>query len=169
MVKQEKERRKNNVSPEGRARMGIAGTKNMTQWHASGAVRVVAAENQDAVNRATALIDKTIAELGGEMKLSARQAALIESQRTCLLVLMLAQVRLKRRGVHIRSGQKPDALLGVISTYSVLVRKNLDALGVLKGDPVPGDTIAEINAEYAEKHRREAAVAAEASDGNHDS
>jgi hypothetical protein len=123
-------RRKNNVSPEGRARQAIAGTKNMLEWHHSGVVRMVAAENEDAVKRAEALIDKTIAELGGQAKLSARQASLIESQRTCLLVLTLAQARLMRKGVLIRSSHHPDPLLGIVAQYSVLVRKNLEALGV---------------------------------------
>jgi hypothetical protein len=127
-------RRKNNVSPEGRARQAIAGTKNMMEWHASGVVRMVAAENEDAVKRAETLIAKTVEELGGETKLSARQASLIESQRTALLVLTLAQARLMRKGVLIRSSHRPDPLLGVIATYSVLVRKNLEALGIPKDD-----------------------------------
>jgi hypothetical protein len=134
MVKRDETRRKNNVSPEGRARMGIAGTKNMLEWHRSGVVRMVAAENQDAVARAESLIDKTVAELGGETKLSATQASLIESQRTCLLVLTLAQARLMRKGVLIRSSHRPDPLLDVIATYSTLVRKNLEALGIPNED-----------------------------------
>jgi hypothetical protein len=132
MAMKEKKRRTNNVSAEGRARQAIAGTRNMMAWHHSGVVRMVAAENQDAVERATALIDKTVAELGGEAKLSATQASLIESQRTCLLVLTLAQARLMRKGVLIRSSNKPDELLDVIAQYSVLVRKNLEALGIPK-------------------------------------
>ena len=132
MVKKDEKRRRNNVSAEGRARQAIAGTRNLMVWHHSGVVRMVAAENQDAVERAESLIDKTVAELGGETKLSATQASLIESQRTCLLVLTLAQARLMRKGVLIRSSNKPDELLDVIATYSVLVRKNLEALGIPK-------------------------------------
>jgi hypothetical protein len=136
MVKKDEKRRTNNVSAEGRARQAIAGTRNLMVWHHSGVVRMVAAENQDAVERAESLIDKTVAELGGETKLSATQASLIESQRTCLLVLTLAQARLMRKGVLIRSSNKPDELLDVIATYSVLVRKNLEALGIPKdADP----------------------------------
>jgi hypothetical protein len=134
MGTKDEKRRTNNVSPEGRARQAIAGTKNMLEWHRSGVVRMVAAENQDAVERAETLIEKTVAELGGETKLSATQASLIESQRTCLLVLTLAQARLMRKGVLIRSSNKPDELLDVIATYSVLVRKNLEALGIPKDD-----------------------------------
>jgi hypothetical protein len=134
MGMKDEKRRTNNVSPEGRARQAIAGTKNMLEWHHSGVVRMVAAENQDAVERAEALIEKTVAELGGETKLSARQASLIESQRTALLVLTLAQGRLMRKGVLIRSSNKPDELLGIIATYSTLVRKNLEALGIPKED-----------------------------------
>lgn len=40
-----------------------------------------------------------------------------------------------RKGVLIRSSNKPDELLGVIATYSVLVRKDLEALGIPKDAP----------------------------------
>ena len=39
-----------------------------------------------------------------------------------------------RKGVLTRSSNKPDELLNVIATYSVLVRKNLEALGIPKDD-----------------------------------
>ena len=50
-------------------------------------------------------------------------------------MLTLAQARLIRKGVLIRSSNKPDELLDVIAQYSVLVRKNLEALGIT--DAVP--------------------------------
>jgi hypothetical protein len=133
MAMKDEKRRKINVSPEGRLRQGVAGAKNMARWHRNGGVQMVARENQDAAERAESLIDKTVAELGGKTKLSARQASLIESQRTCLLVLCLSQARLARKGVRVLvRGNRPDPLLDVIATYSVLVRKNLEALGIPK-------------------------------------
>ena len=130
----ETRRRTNRVSVEGRARMGIAGTKNLAEWHASDFTRLIAAANADAVARAESLIAKTVTELGGEDRLNARQASLIESQRTALLVLCLAQARLKRRGVVLRNNAM-DPLLQIIATYSTLVRKNLEALGVSDNAP----------------------------------
>lgn len=125
---------------------------------------MVARENEDAAKRAESLIERTVAELGGTAKLSARQASLIESQRTCLLVLCLSQARLARKGVRVLvRGNRPDPLLQIIATYSTLVRKNLEALGI--SDAAPSNaapTIADINAEYEAKHRREAAEAADA-------
>jgi hypothetical protein len=125
--------RKNNVSPEGRARMGAAGTRNMSTWNRSEMHRVIASANADAVARAEALIDQTIRELGGVERLSARQASLIESQRTALLVLCLAQTRLKRKGMLTRGG-RPDPLLPTITSYMNMVRLNLRALGLSDAD-----------------------------------
>jgi hypothetical protein len=173
MGMKDEKRRTNNVSPEGRARQAIAGTRNMMEWHHSGVVRMVAAENQDAVERATALIDKTVAELGGAAKLSATQASLIESQRTCLLVLTLAQARLMKKGVLIRSSNKPDELLDVIATYSVLVRKNLEALGIPKdaepnarADGEPETSADRVTRRWLEQREQQDAQKQEATEGN---
>ena len=173
MGMKDEKRRTNNVSPEGRARQAIAGTRNMMEWHHSGVVRMVAAENQDAVERAESLIDKTVAELGGETKLSATQASLIESQRTCLLVLTLAQARLMRKGVLIRSSNKPDELLDVIATYSVLVRKNLEALGIPKdaepnarADGEPETSADRVTRRWLEQREQQDAQKQEATEGN---
>jgi len=131
MAMKEEKRRKISVSAEGRLRQGVAGAKNMAKWYSDGGVQMVARENEDAAKRAEALIERMVAELGGKTKLSARQASLIESQRTCLLVLCLARVRLGRKGIRVLvRGNRPDPLLTVIATYSTLVRKNLEALGI---------------------------------------
>jgi hypothetical protein len=156
--------RKNHVSPEGHAAMSAVGSRNMAAWNRSEMHRIIACANRDATERAEALIEKTIAELGGAEKLNARQASLIESQRTALLVLCLAQARLKRKGMLTR-GNRPDPLLATIVSYANLVRLNLEALGIKDADRNTAPTIADIQAEYAEKHRREAA--AEESDGDH--
>lgn len=135
MGKQDETPRKNNISVEGRIRMGVAGTRNIAAYHESDFTRLIAAANEDAVARAEALIAKTIAELGGIERLSARQASLIESQRTALLVLCLAQERLKRKGVLIRKSNRLDPLLPMIASFTVLVRKNLEAMGTTDADP----------------------------------
>lgn len=126
--------RKNHVSPEGHLAMSANGTQNMAAWDRVEMRRIVAATNQDAVARAEGLVEKTIAELGGVDKLTARQASLIESQRTALLVLCLAQARLKRKGMLTR-GNNPDPLLATINKFATLVRLNLEALGVPDDDP----------------------------------
>ena len=130
----EQEPRKNRVSVEGRLRQGLAGTRNLAEWRNSDFTRLIAAANADAVQRAESLIAKTVTELGGNERLNARQASLIESQRTCLLVLCLAQTRLARRGVVLRNNAM-DPLLQIIATYSTLVRKNLEAMGIADDAP----------------------------------
>jgi hypothetical protein len=125
--------RKNNLSPEGRAAMSAAGVASMAAWDRAEMRRSKEAANQEAVDRAEALINKTIAELGGEDKLTARQASLIESQRTALIVLCLAQTRLKRKGVLTR-GNRPDPLLATITSYMNMVRLNLRVLGLKDAD-----------------------------------
>ena len=174
MVNREKKRRKINVSVEGRLRQGVAGAKNMARWHRNGGVKMVARENEDAAKRAETLIEKTVAELGGKTKLSARQASLVESQRTCLLVLCLSQARLARKGIRVLvRGNRPDPLLDIIAQYSVLVRKNLEALGIPKdaepnarADGEPETSADRVTRRWLEQREQQDAQKQEATEGN---
>lgn len=142
------------------ARQAAAGRENLARYNASlagvgpatthGIAGLIAhgtlpPNSAPTVARADQLIAKAIAELGGEEKLTAKQAQILEAQRLVLLVLSLAQDYVRRMGLLGKRG-RPHPLLATAVSFINAARLNAEMLGLSDARPAPR-TIDEILAE----------------------
>lgn len=141
-----------NISPEGRARMAAAGKANLSAFLA--AHKQTAQEaNEAAAVEAKKLIDAAIAELGGEDALSARQRHLLANQRALLFIVLASSAYLERTG-PVASRGKPRAVLAMLGSYINSLRLNCEALGLSGTVPHTGESLEDIQREYAQKARQ---------------
>ena len=153
-------RKPRQVSPEAAARSAEAGRRNLAAYNARlgragrptehGIAALLATgklppDSAPAIARADELIAKAIAELGGEAKLTAKQAQILEAQRLVLLVLSLGQDYVRRMGLLGRRG-RPAPVLATLISFINAARLNAEMLGLGDARPAPR-TIDEILAE----------------------
>ena len=150
---------KRNITESGRRELARTGALNLP--HA----REVRHQRQETTMQASIRFQEGLAKEIG--KSSASRQALIVSATTSYTALFAVLDRLRTA----RNAKQITALIDLLRPLQSGLLRCLQALGVAKDagdtDEEVAPTIADIQAEYAEKHRREAA--AEASDGNHDS
>jgi hypothetical protein len=149
---------KRKITNAGRAELARTGALNLP--HAR-AVRHLRQEN--TMQASIRFQSRLSAEIG---KTSASREALIVSATTSYTALFAVLDRLRTA----RNAKQIAALIDLLRPLQSGLLRSLRALGITgkeAEDMSAAPTIADIQAEYAEKHRREAAVA-EASNGNHD-